>query len=84
MEKNKIMQDKWVDFDFNLNNSPITTNLIEDALNKFWLENIVSLEVDPFFLIQFKIKDPQQKYKSISYVQTFNVKDYNLSLDIFI
>jgi DNA polymerase type B, organellar and viral len=74
---------KWIDYYYNLENTIITNNSINLAL--FSLFHILNkLSANHYILIQFKIKTTSGHYRSISYVQTIKLSDFELLSETFI
>lgn len=68
-------------FIYPLENEILTTFSLTQAFNKF-RESIV-LNKNEFMFIQFKIKTSDNLYKSISYIQTVRISDFDELLQIF-
>src|SRR5271156_660750 len=78
---------KWQDFYFKLDSQLINNNLIIESLKLLWNKIEIQREIenkDNSILIQFKIKLPNNSYRSISYLQTVNFNVLNDLSDIFI
>lgn len=78
-----IKYNRWNDYIYPLHNKIILTDHIKWALKDLWyLFNKVP--ANHFILIQFKVQLNNGLYRSISYVQTVTINDFNLLLDTFI
>lgn len=80
---NNIIFNKWTDFYYELDPQIITKNKIIAALSKLYSE-LNQLSNDLTILIQFKIKIDNNNFRSISYLQSINIDQFNELKDIFI
>ena len=83
MNKNFIALNKWIDFEYKVNNNFITDQIIQLALTELF-NKFSHLSKDNFILIQFKIINLSLEYRSISKVQTIKLSELNKLIDIFI
>ena len=83
MNKNFIALNKWIDFEYKVNNNFITDQIIQLALTELF-NKFSHLSQDNFILIQFKIINLSLEYRSISKVQTIKLSELNKLIDIFI
>nr|YP_025890.1 DNA-directed DNA polymerase [Moniliophthora perniciosa]AAQ74286.1 DNA-directed DNA polymerase [Moniliophthora perniciosa] len=77
---------KWNDFSFKINSNFITDNLIKISLTSFkaYLLNNIDKNLSIKILILFKIKTINNQYRTISYMQCIDIKDFELLNKIFI
>jgi hypothetical protein len=80
--KNNNIRLEWNDFNYKVNGI-ITKDIINQAILSLIEDKIIGINSDQFILIQFKIITDTNLCRSISYVQTIQIKDYDLILDIF-
>jgi hypothetical protein len=81
MNKNNIKLE-WNDFHYKVNGI-ITKNILKKASLNLFNNKFKTLNNEHFLLIQFKIITNTFLCRSISYVQTIQIKDYDLILEIF-
>jgi len=81
---------KWNDFSYNINSNILTDNQIFLALDSLNSQEILPLlesynkERDNFkLLIIFKIKTVNQQRRTISYLQTLRISEFNKLYEIF-
>jgi len=56
---------------------------LKNALDKFYKEKIFNLDKDTTIVIQFKIKIDEKTFRSISFLQTVKVYEFNELFEIF-
>ena len=83
MNKNFIALNKWIDFEYKVNNNFITDQIIQLALTELF-NKFSHLSQDNFILIQFKIINLSLEYRSISKVQTIKLSELNKLIDIIL
>jgi len=83
LEKDKV--GKWQTYNEKINGNLLTKTRIIYTFDKFWKDIIIpNLNGNMAALCQFKILITDQRVRSISYVQSFNVNSYKKLLDNFI
>ena len=82
-KNNNKIASKWKDFYFNIENNIVSNIHINNALNSFFKDILANLNKNRIFLIQFKIKTDSELIRSISYVQTVQISEFNILYDIF-
>lgn len=80
---NEYNYNKWLDYQFKLNNYILTKPILKLSLKQFWKDIIINLSNDHFIFIQFKIKLSNGLFRSISHVKNMNNKDFKELLDSF-
>lgn len=85
MEQSKIITfNKWQDFYYKLDNKILESHHITSALTCLYKQINNHISFDPIIIIQFKIKFDINQIRSVSFVQTIKLSEFNdLSL-IFI
>jgi hypothetical protein len=73
----------WKDFRFVISDLFINNRIIEKAIISFYNKNLLNLDEDCFIIIQFKVKLDNSEIRSISYIQTVQIKELNLLIEIF-
>jgi len=71
------LKNKWIDYYFKINSIIIPDLHLKNALNKFYIEKNFNLEKDTTIVIQFKIKIDDKTFRSISFLQTVKVSEFN-------
>nr|QWO71395.1 DNA polymerase [Termitomyces sp. K1Ag] len=87
MRKSKLITfNKWQDYYYKLKNQILESHHIRSALTSLFnhINNHISFDFDPIFIIQFKIKIDTNQIRSISFVQTVKFSEFNDLLLIFI
>ena len=77
------LKTNWVDYYFKINSIIIPDLHLKNALNKFYKEKIFNLDKDTTIVIQFKIKIDDKTIRSISFLQTVKVSEFNELFEIF-
>ena len=79
------LENKWIDFTYPLQNKILLIDHIKDALKILFEQfNNYSEMNNHYIQIQFKVQLNNGLYRSISYVQTVKLNDFNQLLDSFI
>lgn len=85
---NNLTLNKWNDYNFNLDSQIITENLIKRSLSSLqsYIFSSSTLPVSKSLklLILFKVKTINNQYRTISYMQTIDIKDFHLLNQLFI
>ena len=85
LKNNKI--NNWEDYYYKINSVLIPNIHLKDGLNNFYKDIIIKYDKNSTFVIQFKImilnEDKKKIFRSISFLQTIKVLDFNELLDIF-
>jgi hypothetical protein len=68
---------------FKINSIIIPDFQLKNALDKFYKEKIFNLDKDTAILIQFKILIDKKTIRSISFLQTVKISEFNELFDIF-
>jgi hypothetical protein len=86
-----LSQNKWLDFTYNLVSGIITGDEIQDSLEKFKNEILLSSDLsngkinkDLKLVVLFKIKSINNQYRTISPMQILEVKDFNQLNEVFL
>lgn len=87
---NNLTLNRWNDFSFNINGQMITDNVINNSLSSLktylFSSNLLN-ENEPKnvkLLILFKVKSINSQYRTISYMQTININDFDQLNKLFI
>ena len=84
-EKNsKLTDNKWLQFNYILDNKVLTKNNLINAFNQFYEEVISKLNKDQRVSIIFRVKIGDEFYRNISNIQILNIDNYPSILEIFI
>ena len=83
MQTTNTKFNKWYNYSYALESAILTNTQIELALNALKGELIPSLHCHPDFLdlkvlILFKIKTVNNQKRTISYMQSVNIKDFDI------
>ncbi len=81
---NLLTINKWLQFNYTLDNKLLTKNNLINAFNQFCDEVIFKLNKDQCVSIIFKIKIGDEYYRNISNIQNLNIDNYHSVLEIFI
>lgn len=89
MQTTNTKFNKWYNYSYALESAILTNTQIELALNALKGELIPSLHHHPDFLdlkvlILFKIKTVNNQKRTISYMQSVNIKDFDILNSIFV
>jgi len=71
------LKNKWIDYYLKINSIIIPDLHLKNALNKFYKEKIFNLDKATTIVIQFKIKIDEKTFRSISFLQTVKVSEFN-------
>lgn len=84
MKMKPQLESNWKDFEVSFKNKLLTRTKLRYSLLKFWIENLLNkISTEQFILIQFKVKISSGVFRSISHVQTVQIKDYKDLFEIF-
>jgi hypothetical protein len=84
MERIAQFKSNWEDFEVSFQNKLLTRSKLRYSLFKFWNDKLLNkISTEQFILIQFKVKISSGIFRSISHVQTVQIKDYKDLLEIF-
>jgi hypothetical protein len=72
-----------MDYYFKIDSIIIPDIHLKNALNKFYTEKIFNLDKDTTIVIQFKILIDEKTVRSISFLQTVKVTEFNELFEIF-
>ena len=80
---NKHFKNNWEDYYYKINSIIIPDLHLKNALENFHKDIIMKLDKNTTIVIQFKILIDENIIRSISFLQTVKVYDYNELFDIF-
>lgn len=79
----KMLENVWKDYIFDTNKCYIDNYYITLALDKFWEDVIVKIQKGQMFVVQFKVKNSDGMFRSISYIQISNKDEFDKLIEIF-
>lgn len=74
----------WNNYMISIDNNLLTKDIIRSSLDQYWLEIMNKLSDSNFVFFIFKVQFDTGKFKSLSYLQKINNRDYDNILDLLV